>query len=243
MDSLAAALKGIDAVVSTVAGAAIDSQTILIDAAVAAGVKRFIPSEYGTVTTSPKLATYPMYSSMTKIRKHLREKAAAGELTWTVLAPGCFLDFLFNTPAFLDFHNHKVNLYDEGDNRASATSMPNVGRAIAAVLKNLDATKNKIVHTSEVILTQNKLLGYAKGLKPEINWEVTKVPASSLLMQSLEQFGAGDFSHSAVMKLLAGTAMAGDIYGAAYDETDNELLGIQELTEEDVKKLVAEKLV
>lgn len=97
MDSLAAALKGIDAVVSTIGGTAIDNQTILIDAAIAAGVKRFIPSEYGTVTTNPKVESYPLYSSMTKIRKYLQEKAAAGDLTWTVLACGCFLDFMFGT--------------------------------------------------------------------------------------------------------------------------------------------------
>ena len=33
-----------------------------------------------------------------------------------------------------------------------------------------------------------------------------------------------------------------DVYGSAYDETDNELLGIKELAEEDLKKRVAEKL-
>ncbi|CZR58047.1 related to 2`-hydroxyisoflavone reductase [Phialocephala subalpina] len=243
VESLTTALKDIDAVVSTVGGTAIDGQTILIDAAIAAGVKRFIPSEYGTVTTSPKLETYPLYSSMTKIRKYLQEKASAGKLTWTVLACGCFLEFLFGTPTLLDFANHKVNLYDEGDNRMSSTSMVNIGKAIAAILKNPDATKDKVVYTSEVILTQNKVLGFAKELKPEIKWEITKVQTSVLRKESLEAFGAGDFSMPVMMKLLAGTALAGDLYGGAYDQTDNELLGIKELTGEDVKKLVAEKLV
>jgi hypothetical protein len=44
------------------------------------------------------------------------------------------------------------------------------------------------------------------------------------------------------MKILAGTALAGETYGSAYEETDNELLGVKELTEEDLKKLVAERL-
>ncbi|KAH8703841.1 hypothetical protein BGW36DRAFT_370086 [Talaromyces proteolyticus] len=242
LKSLTAALKGIDAVVSTVGGEAIESQIILIDAAVAAGVKRFIPSEFGSVSTNPKLEGFPLYSSMAKIRKHLQQKAAAGELTWTVLVCGAFLDFLLNTPILLNFANHSVTLMDEGDNRISTTSLPKVGTAIAAILKNFDATKDKIVHTSEAILTQNQLLEFAKEINSEIKWEVSKVQSSVLLTESLEQFGVGDHSMPVIMKLLKATALAGDTYGGAYDVTDNKLLGIKELTAEELKKLVAEKL-
>ena len=65
---------------------------------------------------------------------------------------------LFGGPILLDFANHKATLFDEGDNRISSTSMPNVGKAIVGILKNSEATKNKVVRTSEVILTQNQLL-------------------------------------------------------------------------------------
>jgi len=142
----------------------------------------------------------------------------------------------------LDFANHKARWYDEGDNRISSTSMPNVGKAIVGILKNFEATKNKIVRTSEVILTQNKLLRIAEGLRPDIKWEISKVQTSAILKEGLDELSAGDFSMPAIMKVLAGTAFAGDIYGGAYDETDNELFGIKELTEEDLKKLVAGKL-
>ncbi|KAL6900059.1 hypothetical protein GGI43DRAFT_423182 [Trichoderma evansii] len=243
VESLAAALKGVDAVVSTVSGSAIDNQTVLIDAAVAAGVKRFIPSEFGSVTTNTELQGYPFYSSVTKIRKCLQEKAAAGKLTWTVLASGAFLDFLLNTPVLLDFANHKVAKIDEGDNRISSTTMPKIGSAIAAIFKNFDATKDKIVFISQVILTQNQLLGYAKELRPEIKWEETgKVQTSVLLKESLGQLDAGDFSPMTIMNLVKATALAGDTYGGAFDVTDNKLLGIEELTTEELKKLVAEKL-
>ena len=43
--------------------------------------------------------------------------------------------------------------------------------------------------------------------------------------------------------LFRSTAFGGDIYGSAYDKTDNELLGVKELTEAELKKLVADKLV
>jgi hypothetical protein len=242
VESLTSALKGIDGLVSTVAAAAIENQTVLIDAAIAAGVKRFIPSEYGSCTTSPKVEALPIYAPMFKIRQYLQEKAKAGKLTWTVLACGAFLDFLFGGPMLLDYANHRATLFDEGGNRISATSLPNIGKAIIGIFKNFEATKNKIVRTSEVILTQNKLLRIAEGVRPDIKWEISKVQTSAVLKEGLDGFGAGDFSMPIIMKILAGTAFAGDIYGGAYDETDNELLGVKELTEEDLEKLVAGKL-
>ncbi|KAI2833265.1 hypothetical protein CBS147323_8254 [Aspergillus niger] len=242
VESLTTALKGVDAVVSTVGGAAVGNQTVLIDAAIAAGVKRFIPSEFGNVTTNPKVEKFPVYSSVFKIRNYLQEKAAAGKLSWTVLACGAFLDLVLNTPTLLDFQNHTVTMLDEGDNRISSTSLPAVGRAIAAILQNFDATENRVMHVSEAILTQNQLIGFAKEIRPDIEWSISKEQSSLLLQESLEEFGAGDFSVPTFMKLLKGTALAGDTYGAAFDVTDNELLGIKELAPADLKKLIAEKL-
>ncbi|PWY77680.1 NAD(P)-binding protein [Aspergillus eucalypticola CBS 122712] len=242
VESLTTALKGVDAVVSTVGGAAVDNQTVLIDAAIAAGVKRFIPSEFGNVTTNPKVEKFPVYSSVFKIRNYLQENAAAGKLSWTVLACGAFLDLVLNTPTLLDFQNHTVIMLDEGDNRISSTSLPAVGRAIAAILQNFDATENRVMHVSEAILTQNQLIGFAKEIRPDIEWSISKEQSSLLLQESLEQFGAGDFSVPTFMKLMKGTALAGDTYGAAFDVTDNELLGIKELAPADLKKLIAEKL-
>lgn len=52
VESLTAALKGQDALVSAVASVAASGQRVLIDAAVEAGVKRIIPSEYATRPSS-----------------------------------------------------------------------------------------------------------------------------------------------------------------------------------------------
>lgn len=244
MDSLTAALEGIDAVVSTVAGTAIKTQTVLVDAAARAGVKHFIPSEYGTVTTNPKLEAYPLYENVFHIRKHLQEKADAGQLSWTVLGCGAFLEFLLMAgPAgVIDFADRKDTLIDEGDSRLSANSLATCGKAIAEIWKNPQATKNKVVKILEVILTQNQLLKIAKSLKPEDKWDINKVSASALLKEGMDGFSAGDFSTPVIFKIIKGTALAGKKYGSAYDETDNQLLGVKELTDEDVEKIVAEKL-
>lgn len=227
---------------STVAATAIENQLLLIDAAIAAGVRRFVPSEFGCCTTSPKVADLPVYSSMFKIKRYLEEQATTGKLTWTVLACGAFMEFLFAHPVLLDFAKHQAILYDKGDNRVSSTSMTDIGKAVAGIFENFEATKNKIVRVSQVILTQNQLLEIAQGLKPTVKWEISEVQTSAMLQESLEELRAGNFSEPVVMKLVQATAFGGEAYGAAYYETDNELLGIKELTNEDLKKRVAEVL-
>ena len=179
---------------------------------------------------------------MFKIKRYLHEKAGAGEMTGTVLACDAFLECLFNGAESLDFVNHKADLLDEGDKRITSTSLPNIGKAIVAILQNFEATKNKTVWTSEVIWTQNEWLEIAKKLKPNIRGEVKKVQTSTVLKEGLDELRAGNFSMHVMAKIVKGTALAGAKYGGACDVTDNGLLGVDELTREDLKKLVAEKL-
>ncbi len=242
MESLTAALNGVDALVSTVGAVAIEAQTVLIDAAIAASVKRFIPSEFGSVTTNPKLETFPLYAPMSKVRHYLQDKASSGRLTWTVLACGSFLEFILGDSGLLDFVNHKAILLDGGNNRISSTSLPKVGQALAGILKNSEFTKNRIVRISEVILTQNGLLKIAQQLRPNIKWEISEGQTSVMLKEGLDEFNGGNFSLPVIWQIVKGTALAGDTYGSAYDETDNELLGVQELNNENLEKLVAAKV-
>lgn len=242
LDSLTAALAGIDAVVSTTGFAATASQSLLIDAAIAAGVKRFIPSEYGTCTTSPKVENLPLYGPMFEIKKQLAQSAAEGKLSWTVLACGGFLELILSTPGFLNFANHKAELFDGGDNRVSVTSLPKIGRAVAGILQNAEATANKVVFTSQIVLTQNRVLKIVKELRPEWKWDLSSVSTSEILKDALNSIAAGDYSMPVIMKILAGTAFGGDSFGSAYDTTDNQLLGVDDLSEEDLVKLITEKI-
>jgi uncharacterized protein YbjT (DUF2867 family) len=242
--SLTTALRGIDGVVSAVGPEGIDGQGTLIEAAVAAGVKRFIPSEFGSVTTHPDLQSMPHYSSIFRVRQLLQKKADAGDLSWTVLACGGFLEFVFDAPFILDFKNHAATLYDDGNNRITSTSLKNIGKAIATIFSNPEATKDRVLRLSEVIVTQNQLLGIARELQPDIKWNFKTVETDELLQEGLAAplDANGHPEHAAVMKILMGTVMAGDRYGAAFDQNDNKLLGVSELGEGELRDLVASKL-
>ena len=90
--SLISAFKGQDAVISTIATASAGLQKKLIDAAIKAGVQRFVPSEFGSDTRNKKaMAILPQYFKGKKETvEYLKEKE--GEIAWTAFVTGPFFD-------------------------------------------------------------------------------------------------------------------------------------------------------
>lgn len=98
------------------------------------------------------------------------------------------------------------------------------------------------MYVLEGIVTQNKLLQIARKVKPEAEWKTSTANSSMLLQEALNAFAAGDSSQPVVKKLLLATALAGDRYGSAYDKTDNELLGIGIIKEDELGGLITQSL-
>jgi hypothetical protein len=71
---LARALHGQDALVSTVAMSAISHQPRLIEAAIAAGAKYFIPAEYTVNSRDAAAQAQPMMASVVAVQKYLALK-------------------------------------------------------------------------------------------------------------------------------------------------------------------------
>lgn len=97
VEALKEVLEGADAVICTLASFAGSIQPTIIDAACAVGVKRFIPSEFGTSIyghdeTSP-LKMAMMFKG--KVISYLQEKAEKDKnFTWTGLSNNFFFDFV-----------------------------------------------------------------------------------------------------------------------------------------------------
>ena len=87
------AFKGQDAVISTIATANAVQQKVMADAAVQAGVKRFVPSEFGSDTRNEKaMAILPQYfKGKVDTVDYLKAKEREG-LTWTAFVTGPFFE-------------------------------------------------------------------------------------------------------------------------------------------------------
>ena len=85
-ESLAQALKGVDVVVSTVAGLALSVQAPLAEAAKAAGVKLFVPAEFGGPSDGRT-------ESVLGIKNQFKLKLKEIGLPYVVFNTGLFSDF------------------------------------------------------------------------------------------------------------------------------------------------------
>lgn len=94
LDSLTAALTGQEVVVNTLGAIPREIHLRLIDAAVAARVQRFIPSEFGSDTTNSNAAKLPVYADKVAIQKYLLEKVkeSSGKFSYTLQINGPFFD-------------------------------------------------------------------------------------------------------------------------------------------------------
>ncbi|PWW77929.1 putative isoflavone reductase like protein P3 [Tuber magnatum] len=232
--SLAAAFAGQDAVVSAIAGAALADQQALIDAAVQAGVKRFIPSEFGSNVTNEKSAKLSVFGGKLATVDYLKKKE--GEITWSALINGPFFDWGLKAGFLgIDISNKKASLLDGGDTPFSTTNLSDIGQSVVGILAHPEETKNRYVFVQSALATQNKLLAAAEkatGEKFAIEQRITE----DLEREGNEKIAKGDFS--GIVDLLKRGVWAEGWGGDYSDKLDNAILGVKVLDDAGVEAVV-----
>ncbi|KAJ4357155.1 uncharacterized protein N0V89_001730 [Didymosphaeria variabile] len=232
-------LSGIDVVVSCVAASALGSQNPLIDAAVQAGVKRFIPAEFGLDSMNEKAMLLPVIAPKVATQKYLNEKVreSKGGFSWTAVANGWFLDWALETTTFLmDVKGRKATLYNGGDVRFSATLLGDIAKAVVGVVERREETRDRVVYVQSAVVTQKQLIGYAKE-KDGREWSFTTKGTDEVLGEIEVAVAKGDFHAQFVLSPIVGCS--DPEYGCDYSgHSDNELFGIQEMSEEELRALV-----
>ncbi|CZR56524.1 related to 2`-hydroxyisoflavone reductase [Phialocephala subalpina] len=243
IDSLTFALKGQDVVVSAVGYEGILGQSLIVDAAIAAGVKRFLPSEFGADLSNPNAAQLPVFGHKVATRKYIEEKVAAGaDITYTYVVNGGFLDWGLDVGFLLNWREGKPELYNGGDQIFSATTLLAVGRAVVGVLSHPDETKNRQVYIQSRTISQNQLLDLAKKAAPEKEWEPVIVTTADAKKNSDEKLAKGEVTPEVMYGYLF-LSVFDEAYGVRFEKLDNDLLGVPQWTDADIeahfKKLLA----
>ncbi|KAI1645286.1 NAD(P)-binding protein [Daldinia loculata] len=240
LDSLTEALQGQDAVVSTITTSSLSAQINLIDAAVKAGVKRFIPSEFGSDTFNAKASQLPCYKPKIEVQQALKKAAAESSLTWTAVLCGPFLDWAIRVGFFADVKNRTISLPDGGNNTASSTTLPTVGKAVVGVLKNFERTKNRQVYIQEAIITLKQIAEILKKYTGTEGWVENVTSLDEGLQKALEENKTAYTPNVFISTLRV--AMWGKEYGGTFQKLDNELLGIKQLSPAEVEAIVAKNI-
>jgi len=139
---LISALEGVDTVISTIFGGDDASPSLnLLEAAKAAGVRRFAPSEFAMSPAAD--ARYDFYA----IKRQVWEAVKKSGLEYTHFYLGIFMDYLaFGAskpvdvplkiyPFIVNISTQKATIPGTGDEQITFTAIRDVGRLVAAAVK------------------------------------------------------------------------------------------------------------
>ncbi|EXJ72763.1 uncharacterized protein A1O5_03910 [Cladophialophora psammophila CBS 110553] len=236
---LTAALEGVKVVVSTLATTSVGEQNPLIDASVAAGVERFLPSEFGSDTCNPKTAALPVFKYKVATQDYLKAKVKENpNFSYTLVITGPFFDWGLQHGFVLNPAKHSGTLYNGGDAKFSTTTLKSIGQAVVGVIEHLAETANRPVYVNDTVTTQNKLIAYAKE-KDGKDWDAPVKMTKVLYQESMDELTKGGDIGKAMVGFILSGIFGGEETGGSFEgRTDNELLGLKGLSEQEVKEIV-----
>ena len=129
--ALTRACEGVGCVVSAVAGlrdVIVDGQAALLAAAVAAGVPRFIPSDFSSDYTRQAAGENRNFDLRRAFQQHLDQ----APIQATSILNGAFAELLTYNLPLLDFKQHRVGYWEDADWRIDFTTMDDTAAFTAA---------------------------------------------------------------------------------------------------------------
>ncbi|KAK3346614.1 hypothetical protein B0T25DRAFT_520994 [Lasiosphaeria hispida] len=193
-DALKTVFDGQDAVVSVVGFPGLAGQKLAIDAAIAAGVKRFIPSEFGVNTQKARGTTIGnLLTVKIGVTDYLAEKAEANpSFTWSALTTGHFFDWALENGYYgINLKEKTAVIVDSGNEKAHSSNLAQIGRSVAGILKHPDETANKYLGTASFNAAQNEVIALVEELAG-IKLTVESVKSADLHKSGQEKLAAGD---------------------------------------------------
>ncbi|KAM7203180.1 hypothetical protein V8F20_004122 [Naviculisporaceae sp. PSN 640] len=244
VESLTKALEGQDAVIITVASAAVGDQNPIIDAAIKAGVKRIIPSEFGHNPSKIKhQALNGLLVGKHKTIEYVIEQTKKNPATsWTGIATEPFFDWGLDAGLFgIDLQNKTIKIFDSGNQTVATSRLAFVADAVVAVLQREEETANKYISVAEFIVSQNQI---KKILEEELGHEFQVIPVKTADLEAAGKSALEQHNYGAAFVPLLLAYNFGDNQGHGYTEKDaeNVSLGLREINGADVKQAVRDWL-
>ena len=199
LSSLTNALQGQDAVIVVFRVSDLEQHLRIADAALAAGVQRFIPADFGSCDSSSAYVQelMPLFLRKVRVREHLQNLAAANPgFTWTSLVSGHFFDWgLEKDFLHCNLRSHTMDMLDDGTHRTSMTTLPRIVEAVVRILRcagsGNDATRNRMLFFQSFCVSQLDVLAAlekATGAK----WTVNKLKSDDYIREMKVLADGGD---------------------------------------------------
>jgi hypothetical protein len=239
-ESLQLAFAGQDLVISTMAGGDSEQQNRIIDAAVAAGVKRFIPHEFGHDTMNRAIRRRIVkYAGRAKVVDHLQQVSKSNpDFEWAAAATGCTLDTtLISGDLGFDFEWQSATIHGIGTELFPASSLQRVGQVVASMIQHWSAVRNQYIYAAGVLTSANEILRSAeKAMRRE--WTVGNYDVEECIREGETRIQRG-YPDSG-MFLLERSVLYDEVLRAEEPFQTRSANGILQLAPESVETIVAQ---
>ncbi|KAI4667473.1 uncharacterized protein J4E79_002161 [Alternaria viburni] len=252
--SLQTAFENQDAVVNCITGGAThyEPSKLIIDAAIAAGVKLFFANEFVGEITRAAFRRLPeaFVGGKCRIREYLEGLGREGKIAWTSLNGGPFFDMYIP--------NRHARIYGSGNQPLHWTPLPTMGFAAGNMLRNPDPIRNRPVLLDPIspssTVTQNTLLRtLEKALDTTFtisHVDVDKIHRNALIvLEKWKEGGEQEEGKAQMGKAMKGLGVCnqfheGDDEGHAEDlekTVQNELVSVETMQLEDAVREALER--
>jgi uncharacterized protein YbjT (DUF2867 family) len=153
-DALVAACRGVGCVVSTLAGlrdVIVDTQSLLLDAAVEAGVLRFIPSDFCTDYTALPEGENRNFD----LRREFKQRLDKAMITPASIFNGAFAELLTYNIPLLDHKTKTVAYWEKPDWKVDFTTMNDT--AAFTAMAAMDVTAPRFLRIASFQLSANDI--------------------------------------------------------------------------------------
>ncbi len=154
---VARAMIGADCVVSVVAGlrdVVVDAQAVLLEAAILAGVPRFIPSDFSSDFND----LTPGENRNFDLRREFHEQLDVAAISSTSIFNGPFAEILTYNIPLLDFKKKSIGYWEDPDWRIDFTTMDDTAAFTAAAA--LDRNSPKSLHIASFQVSPKDLVEF-----------------------------------------------------------------------------------
>ena len=210
-------------------------QTNLIDAAIAAGVRRFLPASLDTDISNPVRRSFPFAKNKTIVQEYLKSRESV--ISHTSIRTGPLLEYVLSLGAIINMRGHSMTRFDDGEKKFSTATIRTASKAVAAVLRMGKEAENREFWVHDIVTSQNELLRWGKEVVPDAEWTVTPANTEDMAKKVVEASKVDPDSRM-VDIMFKELAIFGKELNSVFEEANNEVLGIGMMGESEVKEML-----
>ncbi|KAK4446177.1 hypothetical protein QBC34DRAFT_152154 [Podospora aff. communis PSN243] len=200
LDALTAALANHDAVITAFPLRDVSIHLRIASAAFAAGVKRFIPADFGSVDSRSAYARelVPLFEKKAQVRELLQSLSSQrADFGWTSLVVGHFFDWGLGN-GFLHFYpdEKRAEILGDGKQKSSLSTLTRVAEAVVKILGAEDAVyetgmKSRVLMVQSFCVSQLDVLRVLEEVTGE-EWTVEWRDTEEFIREKKGKADAGD---------------------------------------------------